>query len=490
MYPSNTTNATGVRRIKCPVHGGKDRNVSLGNGWAKCHSRGCSSKDILAALGQTPAIHWTPPAPPPRLTIRTAPLPPVSNTVAAAYLSGIQTPEGAEVQYQRDDGQSGKHWRNPDKRRNPGVTGDGWQVRRFNPELPDAAPAIALAEGEKDAAILALAGLVSFCAPRGAGSLPAADLTELVELAKSTGLPVLLASDNDNAGHEAMLRIRESLLRQGVKSTDTMTYAPLKGSIADLPSKDLMALVGRLITERSSRWQKPVRNHRKYVEYRCPRPKHWQGLAGDYAIICNLRSCEKGATCPRCAAWELYLHIERAIRGNPAQMIDVSGFGDDASTIPETVGLAKDWREHLIDRLRKSSGIHRKEQNATSGEKRNFLTTLRIRDDCRAGLALILDLPLTSKQLDRERARAERAGLRIRVIDHPGRADIEAIASQALTIGMEGQGDTATTRTWTASVQRQLLLPVPSIILAGSPPVSDCAAGPLRCGSWGRRIPG
>ena len=39
-------------------------------------------------------------------------------------------------------------------------------------------------------------------------------------------------------------------------------------------------------------------------------------------------------------------------------------------------------------------------------------------------------------------------------------------------------------------VQRQLLLPVPSIILAGSPPVSDCAAGPLRCGSWGRRIPG
>ena len=40
------------------------------------------------------------------------------------------------------------------------------------------------------------------------------------------------------------------------------------------------------------------------------------------------------------------------------------------------------------------------------------------------------------------------------------------------------------------TVQRQLLLPVPSIILAGSPPVSDYAAGPLRCGSWGRRIPG
>ena len=39
-------------------------------------------------------------------------------------------------------------------------------------------------------------------------------------------------------------------------------------------------------------------------------------------------------------------------------------------------------------------------------------------------------------------------------------------------------------------VQRQLFLPVPSIILAGSPPVSDPAAGPLQCGSWARRIPG
>ena len=39
-------------------------------------------------------------------------------------------------------------------------------------------------------------------------------------------------------------------------------------------------------------------------------------------------------------------------------------------------------------------------------------------------------------------------------------------------------------------VQRQLYLPVPSIILAGPPPVPDPAAGPLRCGSWARRIPG
>ena len=84
-----------VRRIKCPVHGGTDRNVSLGNGWAKCHSRGCASADILAALGETPANHWTPPPPRPRPAISIAPLPPVSPIAASLYLAGIKTGAGA-----------------------------------------------------------------------------------------------------------------------------------------------------------------------------------------------------------------------------------------------------------------------------------------------------------------------------------------------------------------------------------------------------------
>ena len=49
--------------------------------------------------------------------------------------------------------------------------------------------AICLAEGEKDAAVLAVAGLIAFTAPRGAQSLPSADFTELVDLAKDTHLP-------------------------------------------------------------------------------------------------------------------------------------------------------------------------------------------------------------------------------------------------------------------------------------------------------------
>ena len=148
------------------------------------------------------------------------------------------------------------------------------------------------------------------------------------------------------------------------------------------------------------------------------------------------------------------MHVERADRGNPAQMVDVAGFGAADATIPETVRMAKDWREHLIDRLRKNSSIRPYEpKDITTGEKRNlgYLTALRVREDYRAGLALILDTPLSALQLDRERKRAEKAGLTFSVIDLPGRADIEAIAPQALTVNMDGHGKTAITRTWTSS---------------------------------------
>ena len=133
-------------------------------------SQGCSQSDILAALGITNSQSrpWTPPPPRLRSTISVKPLTPVSHTQASEYLLGIRTPEGAGITYQRDDGQRGKHWRNPDKRRNPNVTGDGWQLRRFDPVDQASAEAVALAEGEKDAATLAAAGLIAFTAPRGA----------------------------------------------------------------------------------------------------------------------------------------------------------------------------------------------------------------------------------------------------------------------------------------------------------------------------------
>ena len=440
-----------IRRIKCPVHGGTDRNVSLGNGWAKCHSQGCSSKDILAALGERPALRYTPPPMPPRPAVSIAPLPPVSHTAASDYLAGIRTPEGAEVRYQRYDGQTGKHWRNLDKRRNPGVTGDGWQARRFDPLDPATAVAIALAEGEKDAAILATSGLIAFCAPRGATSLKAADFTELVYLAKETGLPVILAGDNDDVGRLAMRRVWDLLRGQGVTPLDTAGHAPLKGSIADLPADELDALIRLQLMELDVRMVKPIRSRKKYKEYWCLRPIRWQGLGGDGQMQTKLRPCGNTSACERCAAWEAFLHIERAWRGRPAQLVEVSGFGDADSRIPETVGEAKVYREQLEDRLRKSSAVRPYSQNTTTSERRNFLTALRIGDDYRAGVAMFLSQPLTAKELARERKRAELAGLTFTVTDNPSRAAIEAVSPRSLTVAMEGVGNTDKTNTWTSS---------------------------------------
>ena len=134
---------TRTKRYRCPVHHGKNLSVSVGyvdgRAWAKCWSQGCASADILAALGITNAqsIPWTPPPPPrPRPTFNVETLPPISPFAASEYLKGILTPAGSSIAYQRDDGQRGHHWRSDTKRRNPGVIGDGWQLRRFDPIDP------------------------------------------------------------------------------------------------------------------------------------------------------------------------------------------------------------------------------------------------------------------------------------------------------------------------------------------------------------------
>ena len=248
MY-TTTTEAT--KRYKCPVHHGKNRSVAVGfiNGraWAKCWSRDCASADILAALNlsNSQSIPWTPPPPPPpapRSTTSTAPLPAVSPVQAAEYMKGVLTPAGATIYYQRNDGRRGKHWRNPDKRRNPGVTGDGWQVRRFNPNDPSAAVAIALTEGEKDAAQLSAAGLIAFTAPRGAQSLPSADFTELVELAKDKGLPAdSICSDKDLEATVMAMRngIRALLKMDFHLEADNLNLRRGTRLLADLPPKTM-----------------------------------------------------------------------------------------------------------------------------------------------------------------------------------------------------------------------------------------------------------
>ena len=314
---------------------------------------------------------------------------------------------------------------------------------------PSTAQAVALAEGEKDAATLAVAGLIAFTAPRGAQSLPLADFTELVELAKDTGLPVLLCGDNDLVGREAMRKVR-SLLKSDFHLDATNLIEPEKGSVADFPAEDLKALIRVKLSDRNPSWQKPGRNRAMYVKFKCSRPKRNINTAGDDVGIWGLAPCGNTAVCKRCCEWENFLHVERCWRGGPAQMIQVSGFGEDGSTIPKTTGLAKVYRSHFEERLRKNAYVLQKHENP-SEERRHFMTALKIGNDYRASLAVFLSSPLSDKQIAKERRRAERAGLSFTVKNVVTREDIEDAAPKSLTINMEGVGMTGKTNTWTSS---------------------------------------
>ena len=131
-------------------------------------------------------------------------------------------------------------------------------------------------------------------------------------------------------------------------------------------------------------------------------------------------------------------------------MVVGSGFGGVDSTIAETVGAAKVYRERLEGRLRKNSYVLQKHENP-SEERRNFMTALKIGNDYRASLAMFLSSPLSDKQIAKERRRAERAGLAFMVKDVVTREDIEDAAPPSLTINMEGVGTTDKTNTWTSS---------------------------------------
>ena len=231
-----------------------------------------------------------------------------------------------------------------------------------------------------------------------------------MELAKLTGLPVLLCGDNDEPGREAMRKVRLLLRKDHVDAIETHRTAPPKGSVADLDILDLQGLVRNKLSDRDPSWQKPIRSRAQYLEYKCPRPKRNIKGAGDLSGIWGLVSCGNTATCQKCSEWANFLHVERAWRGKPAQMIQVSGFGGDGSSIAETVGLGKVYREHLEWRLRKSSQIQQKEENPSRGSE-NFMTALALGDDYRAALTMFLSSPLSAEQVARERRRAGKAGL-------------------------------------------------------------------------------
>ena len=134
-------------------------------------------------------------------------------------------------------------------------------------------------------------------------------------------------------------------------------------------------------------------------------------------------------------------------------MIQVSGFGEDGSTIPQTVGAAKLYREHLEGRLRKNSYVLQKQENP-SEERRNFMTALTIGNDYRASLAMFLSSPLSDQQIAKERRRAEEVGLGFKVTNTVMYEHIVLAAPPSLTINMEGEGTTGSTNCWTTRPQK------------------------------------
>ena len=286
---------------------------------------------------------------------------------------------------------------------------------------------------------------------RGAQSLPGADFDEIVGLVKDTGLPLILAGDNDQPGLLAMRKVRDLLKDRHIDSVDTARCGTAEGSIADLPTEDLQALLRLLLADHKQQWLKPVRNSAKYERFKCPRPKRRKRNAEDGQGIRSLIPCGNTGVCQQCANWEAFLHVERCWMGKPAQMVVVSGFGGQNETISETTGLGKIYRGHFEGRLRKNSYVRPYSQEKHTGERRNFISTLAIGEDYRAALTLFFSAKLSDEQLAKERRRAERAGLVFHVKDYPTRADIEDAAPKSLSIAMEGIGATDKTNTWTSS---------------------------------------
>ena len=119
-----------------------------------------------------------------------------------------------------------------------------------------------------------------------------------MELAKVTGLPVLLCGDNDEVGREAMRKVRLLLRKDHVDAISTHRAAPPKGSVADLEILDLQALLRNKlsVSDRDPSWQKPIRSRAQYLEYKCPRPKRNIKGAGDLSGIWGLVSCGNSGT--------------------------------------------------------------------------------------------------------------------------------------------------------------------------------------------------
>jgi hypothetical protein len=206
----------GAHRAVCPAHDDLAPSLSIGEGsdgriLVKCHA-GCTTEDVLGALGLTWGDLWPP--------------------IAYPYYDA-----GGALRYvvRREDTPTGKrisqHHVAPDGTL---ATGLPRHVERLPYNLPAVLDAVRdgvpvyVVEGEKCAEALERLGLVATCNPGGAGKWPAGFERYF------DGAHVVILPDNDDTGREHAARVAAALeLAVASLRIVELPGLPAKGDIAD-----------------------------------------------------------------------------------------------------------------------------------------------------------------------------------------------------------------------------------------------------------------
>ena len=180
------------------------------------------------------------------------------------------------------------------------MTGPGWQPRRFDPHDLDAATAIVIAEGEKDAAYSALAGFVAYAMPGGSTRAESADWSIVAHAAHALGLPVVMAGDNDDVGRKARQAAhrRPGPLRRQGTGVIPGRFSDPGGSPVDLPD---FADAGKR-TDKRRRIPGSGPGGPDTPEFRCPSAIRLEHQTAGGQPVFRLVPCSNG-NCVPCEAW-------------------------------------------------------------------------------------------------------------------------------------------------------------------------------------------
>lgn len=437
-HPNDILAAWGVRKQE-PFNPGPlpDPVIGIDDFHQNIPTEGIALDVYLAMLGLGPEPKQKP-APRPQ---NARSLPPVTPRDSYDYLLGMDTAKGARIAYQHGDGRKGEHTRAAGKQtRNPGITGEDWQVRRWNPVDVDDAPAIIMAEGEKDAATFALRGYIAFSAPRGAASLAQADFAELVHLHRNTSLPVVLAFDKDDAGQQAERRVAWLLGEQNMLTVKLSRVGPEKGSIADLPVDEMDSVIATAIHPSiDMEWLKPPRPD----NLQCIKPRYTNHSAHSTETVYRGLPCGQ---CIACEAWEATLHIERCAKARPALALVFDNIGEADDTLDGCILDCETFRRKWLDSLRRTHFPFAPDSHAGENGKTPYMTiATRNPDTYRGRLVVFLADPdpdriaFNPARVEWEQRKLDGTVITVRGIPYPNRDVIEELSPPTLTFRIDAE---------------------------------------------------